>query len=329
MPKKPSLYSNHVINLAFIFIVTQIFALLLSIPLKGSGAQAFDNPDDPANMIWYVLLMLLFTGGILLLIKYGLEKFIKYLMLVMTGYVLFFVLLFTYFYGIYYLLGFLIPSYEVLDALSFFLAVISAVVLTALVHYHPEWYVMNTVGIIMGAGVAAVLGISFGIIPILLFLVILAVYDAVAVYRTKHMLSLAEMAITQRLPMLFVVPRKKGYSYRSEEAIKILEHRQTESGAREVVKKQSKNEATFMGLGDVAIPGALAVSAMTFLSGEPTFLIVGNDVIVALCTIAGGLIGYLALMNFVLKGRPQAGLPLLNTGAISGFLISYFILFVV
>ena len=32
--------------------------------------------------------------------------------------------------------------------------------------------------------------------------------------------------------------------------------------------------------------------------------------------------GYTALMSFVAMGRPQAGLPLLNGGAILGFLIT-------
>ena len=35
----------------------------------------------------------------------------------------------------------------------------------------------------------------------------------------------------------------------------------------------------------------------------------------------GGLLGYLILMTYVAKGRPQAGLPLLNGGAILGYII--------
>ena len=36
----------------------------------------------------------------------------------------------------------------------------------------------------------------------------------------------------------------------------------------------------------------------------------------------GILIGYVGLMMLVTKGKPQAGLPFLNTGAIIGFLIA-------
>ncbi len=41
----------------------------------------------------------------------------------------------------------------------------------------------------------------------------------------------------------------------------------------------------------------------------------------------GVVIGFSILMRFVLRGNPQAGLPLLNAGAILGFLISYIVFY--
>ena len=44
-------------------------------------------------------------------------------------------------------------------------------------------------------------------------------------------------------------------------------------------------------------------------------------------TLFGGLLGYFALMTQVARGKPQAGLPLLNGGSILGYLVSgYFAL---
>lgn len=37
--------------------------------------------------------------------------------------------------------------------------------------------------------------------------------------------------------------------------------------------------------------------------------------------MVGSLAGLLVLMSWVIKGRPHAGLPLLNGGAIGGYLI--------
>jgi presenilin-like A22 family membrane protease len=61
------------------------------------------------------------------------------------------------------------------------------------------------------------------------------------------------------------------------------------------------------------MPTILVVSALQFShpdwNGMP-----------ALGAAVGTLVGYAVLMGYVLKGRPQAGLPLLNGGSIVGFL---------
>jgi presenilin-like A22 family membrane protease len=48
---------------------------------------------------------------------------------------------------------------------------------------------------------------------------------------------------------------------------------------------------------------------------------------VALSVLAGTLVGFVILMTFVIKGKPQAGLPLLCSGAILGYLISSYVFF--
>jgi len=70
----------------------------------------------------------------------------------------------------------------------------------------------------------------------------------------------------------------------------------------------------FMGLGDVIFPGMLVLSAAQYIEGSEGFQI-------AMTTLLGGLIGYFVLMTYVARGRAQAGLPLLNGGAILGYVI--------
>lgn len=81
----------------------------------------------------------------------------------------------------------------------------------------------------------------------------------------------------------------------------------------------------FMGLGDIIIPGILAVSAFTFL--PMTEAEVPKALAVAIACLAGSLCGYAILMRYVAKGRPQAGLPLLNGGAILGYIAGYLAVF--
>ncbi|MDP6533744.1 MAG: presenilin family intramembrane aspartyl protease PSH, partial [Candidatus Poseidoniia archaeon] len=171
-----------------------------------------------------------------------------------------------------------------------------AVQLTFLLLTFPEWYVINICGVLISAGAAAIFGISFGLLPALLLLVGLALYDAWAVYSTGHMVDLADTVMELKLPILLVMPKQRGYSFLKQRSLQA----QIETG--------EEREAMFMGLGDIVIPGVLSVSAKASLGWG-----------VGLGTMFGGLAGFAILMHFVLGGRPQAGLPLLNGGAILGW----------
>jgi presenilin-like A22 family membrane protease len=139
---------------------------------------------------------------------------------------------------------------------SFFFAAGLVVVL----FIKPKWWIVDIAGILMGAGVLSLIGISLSILPILLFLILLAVYDAISVYKTKHMLTLAESVVESKLPILLVFPQKMGYRYEEE---------------KDLLDKSRPRDALFMGLGDVIIPGTLIVSASTFLADRDGLSILG------------------------------------------------------
>ncbi len=61
----------------------------------------------------------------------------------------------------------------------------------------------NTVAIIASVGVGVVLGVSFSFLAAMVFMIILAVYDFVAVFITKHMITLAN-AVTERNLAFFI-----------------------------------------------------------------------------------------------------------------------------
>jgi presenilin-like A22 family membrane protease len=200
----------------------------------------------------------------------------------------------------------------VLDDTASLIGLLVAVVLMVALIWRPEWYVVNTVGILVGAGVVVMLGVTFVPTLIMIFMILAAIYDAWAVYKSKHMLDLADTMIGLNLPILLVAPQEKGYSMLNEQdSIKPLESAQTDG----VPKKRKKSkEAMFMGLGDVIFPGMLVVSCIQWIAV--------SGFAVGMGALIGGLVGYFALMGFVASGRPQAGLPLLNGGAILGYLIA-------
>lgn len=73
-----------------------------------------------------------------------------------------------------------------------------------------------------------------------------------------------------------------------------------------------------MGVGDIVIPGILAVAAFHNIAD--------HGFLIGLSVIFGTLVGFGLLMTFVLKGKPQAGLPFLCPGAILGYVISSLVL---
>jgi presenilin-like A22 family membrane protease len=183
----------------------------------------------------------------------------------------------------------------------------SAVILVMLVK-NPEWYVIDTSGILSAFGAIALVGISLSISVVLVFLIAMAIYDAIAVYKTKHMIDLASTSLEQKLPVLFIIPKKRGYSFAKE--VKSL---------KEKLRTGEKRDAFFVGLGDVVIPGILVVSAFHNLAS--------NGLLMAISVMLGMLAGFIVLTTFVLKGKPQAGLPFLCTGAILGYLLASYLIF--
>jgi len=159
------------------------------------------------------------------------------------------------------------------------------------------------------------MGISFPLPFTILLLILLAVYDFISVYKTKHMIALADSVVEAKMPILLVFPMK--WSYRYEDQTNLMDSKR-------------KRESLFMGLGDVIIPGVLVLSAFTFLpnkGGMELFGFIPPSLSVALFAWAGMLIGFSILISFVLKGKAHAGLPPLCGGTILGFLIGHLVIY--
>ena len=201
-----------------------------------------------------------------------------------------------------------------------------SIILMILLYVHSEWYVVNTVGILVGSGVIVMLGVSFVPTLIMVFMIAAAIYDAWAVYKSKHMLDLADTMINLNLPILLVAPQDSDYSFRAERTpLGDVEPSndgpdsdpvQSSAQPRERVIKKS-NDAMLMGLGDVIFPGMLVLSTLQYIGGN-------HGLIMAMATLFGSLVGYSILMWYVGQGKAQAGLPLLNGGAILGYILGGF-----
>jgi presenilin-like A22 family membrane protease len=279
-----------------LFVVAYLLAFLVAGPFEAAGAVAFENPDDPLNLAYFFAILLIFTAVILVIIKLRKPNVIRAIFLgsitILSIYVF------------YPLLAIILPG----GLMTLLLSIIASMALLVLLIKKPEWYVIDAIAMLTGVGATAMIGISLNVSIVIALLIAMAVYDAFSVYKTKHMIDLADSIMDQKLPVMFVIPKKKGYSL-----LKMTK------GLKQKLQEGEPREAYFLGLGDVVFPGILAVAAFHNLAS--------NGLLIALSVLTGTLAGFVALMVFVSKGKPQAGLPFLCTGAILGYIISNFAVF--
>jgi presenilin-like A22 family membrane protease len=286
------------VSVPAMLVLVEALALLLSLPMQTAGITAFEDPESVANPLIFIVILLAFTAFLLLLLRYKWKKFIT----IIIGLSIFFTFIYIFAGITVYFIGYIPGILGITLALSLFS--------TALLYLYPEWYIIDIFGILIAAGAASIFGISLTVLPVIILLVILMVYDAISVYKTKHMITLAEGVIDMKSPILFIVPKRRGYSY-----------------IREGIGDISGGEraAFVIGMGDLIMPSILVVSANVFVNTTR----VGFITLPALGAIIGSVIGLALLMTVVQKGKPQAGLPPINGGAIIGFLVGYGISFLV
>ncbi len=290
-----------------IFLGVQLGALALVEPFESAGYQTVEDPSDPTNSLVYVAVILVFTAGMLAVIKLGIEWILRAVIILTSG------MLSLYVFSVV-----VPPAVEVsvggtpVNVLAWGAAALVAIALAV----YPEWYVIDIAGVVMGAGAAGLFGISFGLLPAIILLAVLAIYDAISVYGTEHMLTLASGVMDLKIPVILVIPLTLSYSF-MDDAVQA-----TSEGAVDENKDPGDGErdAFFIGLGDAVMPTVLVASAAFFSPADP--LVSGLALnLPALTAMIGTLTGLVVLLWMVLKGRAHAGLPLLNGGAIGGYLI--------
>ena len=59
-----------------LLLAVEIGAVLISLPVKASGIVAFEDPTSLENPVIFIVILLVFTGFLLILIKYDMKKVI-------------------------------------------------------------------------------------------------------------------------------------------------------------------------------------------------------------------------------------------------------------
>ena len=172
----------------------------------------------------------------------------------------------------------------------------------------------NLTALIASVGVGLILGITFGFVAAYAFMAILAVYDFIAVFVTKHMVALADVAIGNNLSLLVMVNEAKAVPMSSLSAREQAEYRKEKPSlerhagiAKELAKSNMVpiSARSALGTGDLAVPLMVAVAAYKInLSFTPCL-------VVAVGSALGVMLNMLVLRRYK---RALPAIPLLLLG---------------
>ena len=183
-------------QLAIIFIITQALGLWaghylvqqqISVPIVNDDKESVDN--SIGLFAW----ILAITALLLLLIRFAPEWLFAIVIRAVELLAIFW--------------SAIVVSLP-LDSGILSLALAALIVLLRIAFRENVW-LRNISSIVATAGAGALIGASLGVVPILVFLILLAAYDFIAVFKTKHMVKLAKGFSGKNLSFTFSLPTKE------------------------------------------------------------------------------------------------------------------------
>ncbi|MBS3061845.1 MAG: hypothetical protein J4215_04665 [Candidatus Diapherotrites archaeon] len=183
-----------------IFLVTNLLGLLvastfirenISVPIVNPDRESYENP---LGLFLYILIS---TAVLLAVIKL-LPKRTFLLFKILEGFAIFFMIPIV----LWAVLSLFFKPQEFELALQP-LALLVVILRNTL----PEHLLLrNIITLFLAAGIGVFIGTGIGTIPIIAFLVAMSVYDYIAVFKTKHMMTLAKAVTEKNLSFTFGMP---------------------------------------------------------------------------------------------------------------------------
>lgn len=238
--------------------------------------------DDISSTIYFLAVVLIGTTIVLLVLKYYHGRLLYRLFEI---YVIF---VGSMVFWQFFILDIIIATQTQISQLIYLLLIVLVSALTVAARFiKRNFYTTNITLAIAIAGAGGALGSFMGFMPSLLFVLALGTYDIIAVFKTKHMLKLADQSRIRDLPVMFEIPSKG------------IKTGPRDKGARKG-GRGAEEDLLGLGTGDVAIPLIFFVGILR------TF----NDWGVVLSAVVGAMAG-LALVIYYVTHVERKALPAL------------------
>jgi len=147
-----------------------------------------EDKDDPINAVFLIGYILFVTAVFLFIMKYFKSR-VFYLVEALAVFSTTTIVIEVFFPGIGVMFGLLLVS------LRYFA--------------RDNTWLKNIASGFAVVGAGSLIGVSLGVLPVILFIVLLAIYDLIAVFKTKHMVKMAKVIVKENLAFTFTIPTKE------------------------------------------------------------------------------------------------------------------------
>ena len=172
--------------------------------------------------------------------------------------------------------------------------------------FRPSVWQQNILMLLALVGLGSVFGVLLTPWPIMIFLLVVALYDFLAV-RIGYMMWMAKKKTQSDSLPAFVIPKTNAN----------WNHNLKTSGAQTIIEGEAaEREYSILGGGDIGFPLILMVSVRAAYG-------FGSSMLVAAFSLAG-LISAFVIQSRFLKGKPMPALPPITAASLIGLLIVYF-----
>lgn len=270
------------VQVALFFAITQLLGIFTGVVLVSQSSvyaeirelsvapkELIPDPNSPLNAVVFLVYILAGAAMIVLVSRYykgmAFYQLLELMVVSTASSIVFFA----------FALMFLKLGIEI----SLLLGIAAGLLLGVSKFFKPE--AKNVAAIISSGGVGALFGFSLGFLPTSLFIILLSLYDYIAVFKTKHMITMARELSTRQLS--FAITAKE-----------VPARKTGEKTAEYVDRAMRDGERLDLGTGDLSVPAMISVSA---------YSLGPNGLLYALAVAAGSTISLFLLLRFVSKQR--------------------------
>lgn len=256
------------------------------------GVERADVSEDYS---WLYIMVAIFVGTalILLLARFKQKKVWK----------------FWYFISLVFIMTFAL--YPFLGTLP---SILLSVILATFKTYKQNFIIHNITEIFLYGGLAALLVPIMNIFSAFVLLVIIAIYDAIAVWKSKHMVTLAEFQSDSDVFAGLFIPysaKHKKKPHRKSVPKRVSTAKRSSSTATSRIRRQSDSmERAILGGGDIAFPLIFAGAVMK------TSGFTGAAIIPPFAAV-----GLFILLYKSKKGMFYPAMPFISAGCIAGYVV--------